>query len=439
MSEDCMYLNLHVPSRCLPRFPWPAKGPGLPILVFIYGGAFQSGAGLTDAFGPEYMLTKDNIVITFNYRMNFFGFFSLNTIEIPGNQGFRDMVTLLCWVQRNACAFGGDPNNVTVMGQGVILMSCTGFPSYFTTSAEYAKKVSGMFLQELGINQTDPVLIHRELTKIPLLKIMHANTAVQFNTPIVSFNPVVESPFPGVTTILGAQPQNLIAQGRGCEYPLIISYNDNEMASLRWLIVQKGALPVVIQDKTAAVAQRLVYSLPEGQVKEIAKKIDQRYFKGNVTLDSLIRYYTDMIWKHPALKVAEWRAARCCAPTYMYKFSYELGFSPIKAAHWVDYRGAAFLDDLSCVFRVNSMLGNDMYYPLKNADDAMKNWMVYIITNFMTCSNPICNNKALWPSVSKNKLQYNLISAPMRIHMMEPTNEERDMVRFFDSFDPESR
>ncbi|KOB52380.1 Juvenile hormone esterase, partial [Operophtera brumata] len=191
MSEDCMYLNLHVPSGCLPRFPWPAKGPGLPILVFIYGGAFQSGAGLADAFGPE---------------MNFFGFFSLNTIEIPGNQGFRDMVTLLCWVQRNARAFGGDPNNVTLMGQGsgatsahilVILMSCTGFPSYFTTSAEYAKKVSGMFLQELGINQTDPVLIHRELTKIPLLKIMHANTAVQFNTPIVSFNPVVESPFPG--------------------------------------------------------------------------------------------------------------------------------------------------------------------------------------------------------------------------------------------------
>lgn len=51
------------------------------------------------------------------FRINVFGFFSLNNKEIPGNQGFRDMVTLLCWVQRNARAFGGDSNNVTLKGQ----------------------------------------------------------------------------------------------------------------------------------------------------------------------------------------------------------------------------------------------------------------------------------------------------------------------------------
>lgn len=42
---------------------------------------------------------------------------SLNTTEIPGNAGLRDMVTLLRWVKRNAKAFGGDPDNVTIAGQ----------------------------------------------------------------------------------------------------------------------------------------------------------------------------------------------------------------------------------------------------------------------------------------------------------------------------------
>lgn len=45
------------------------------------------------------------------------GFLSLGTVSIPGNQGLRDMVTLLHWVQRNARGFGGDPRNVTLMGQ----------------------------------------------------------------------------------------------------------------------------------------------------------------------------------------------------------------------------------------------------------------------------------------------------------------------------------
>lgn len=68
MSEDCIYLNIYVPYKFMPRYPWPTKGSGLPILIFIHGGAFQSGGGITDSLGPEYLLTKDIVVITFNYR-----------------------------------------------------------------------------------------------------------------------------------------------------------------------------------------------------------------------------------------------------------------------------------------------------------------------------------------------------------------------------------
>ncbi|KOB74303.1 Juvenile hormone esterase-related protein [Operophtera brumata] len=425
MSEDCIYLNVHVPHRSLPCFPWPAHKPGLPILVFIYGGIFQSGAGLTDAFGPEYLMPKNVIVITFNYRVNVFGFLSLKTKEIPGNQGLRDMVTLLRWVQRNARAFGGDPSNVTLMGY-----SSGATSAHILSLSKVTKGLfkSGMFLRELGINQTDPVLIHRELIKLPLLKIMHANTAVQFKTGVTSFNPIVESKLPEVTTILDEDPLALIAKGRGCEYPQLVSFTNNEMAYSRWLIYKKSILPILNQDPTAIVSPRLAFTLPKEEIKEIAEKIGQRYYNGSPTVDGVIKYFSDMFFKQPALKLAEWRAAAGGAPMYIYQFSYEPSHSPIKAAHWVDYSGAAHMDDLSCVFRVNSMLGNYKSYPPKNKDDLMKCWMVNVITNFMTCSNPVCNNNSLWPSVSNGKVQYNLISEPMRIQMMEPTREEMDMI-----------
>lgn len=53
----------------------------------------------------------------FIFRLNVFGFLSLNSTSIPGNNGLRDIVTLLKWVQTNAKSFGGDPDNVTLGGQ----------------------------------------------------------------------------------------------------------------------------------------------------------------------------------------------------------------------------------------------------------------------------------------------------------------------------------
>jgi acetylcholinesterase len=78
MSEACIHANIHVPLEALPDpDPTPtgentpkADDPhtGLPILVFIHGGGFAFGSGDTDLHGPEYLVSKGVIVITFNYR-----------------------------------------------------------------------------------------------------------------------------------------------------------------------------------------------------------------------------------------------------------------------------------------------------------------------------------------------------------------------------------
>lgn len=107
--EDCLYLNVYSPDL-KPRRP-------LPVMVWIHGGGFICGSGTSDLYGPEFLIKKDVVLVTFNYRLEVLGFLCLNTKEIPGNAGMKDQVAALRWVQKNIKYFGGDPSNVTIFGE----------------------------------------------------------------------------------------------------------------------------------------------------------------------------------------------------------------------------------------------------------------------------------------------------------------------------------
>nr|XP_053605093.1 uncharacterized protein LOC128672172 [Plodia interpunctella] len=108
-SEDCLYLNVYTPDL-KPKKP-------LPVMVYIHGGAFMCGSGNDDIYGPEFLVKHDVILVTFNYRLEAFGFLCLDTEDIPGNAGMKDQVAALRWVNKNIANFGGDPNNVTIFGE----------------------------------------------------------------------------------------------------------------------------------------------------------------------------------------------------------------------------------------------------------------------------------------------------------------------------------
>ncbi|XP_037044487.1 esterase B1-like [Bradysia coprophila] len=126
--------NIERPTYFCPPFPpFPADGQEdagivsvstpyldrkLPVLVYIHGGGFQIASGKLNLFGGDYLLQKDIVFVTINYRVGPIGFLSLKDpeLDIPGNAGLKDQVFALKWVQRNIAKFGGDPENVTIFG-----------------------------------------------------------------------------------------------------------------------------------------------------------------------------------------------------------------------------------------------------------------------------------------------------------------------------------
>jgi para-nitrobenzyl esterase len=113
MSEDCLYLNVYTPAS--------SAAAKLPVMVWIHGGAWTSGAGAI--YQGEDLARKGVVVVTLNYRLGVFGFLAHPelTRESPqhasGNYALLDQIAALRWVQRNVAAFGGDPSRVTIFGE----------------------------------------------------------------------------------------------------------------------------------------------------------------------------------------------------------------------------------------------------------------------------------------------------------------------------------
>ncbi len=115
-SEDCLTLNVWTPAN-------RAAGKKLPVMVWIYGGSFTSGAGSIPLYDGTHFAERGVVLVTVNYRLGRLGWFAhpAITAEQPGaplgNYGLMDNIAALKWVKTNIAAFGGDPANVTVFGE----------------------------------------------------------------------------------------------------------------------------------------------------------------------------------------------------------------------------------------------------------------------------------------------------------------------------------
>ena len=115
VSEDCLYLNVWTAAK--------SAGEKRPVMVWIYGGGYNTGSGSQPDYDGEALARKGAVVVTINYRLGVFGFFSYPELTSEsdrrgaGNFGLLDSVAALQWVQKNIAAFGGDPKRVTIFGE----------------------------------------------------------------------------------------------------------------------------------------------------------------------------------------------------------------------------------------------------------------------------------------------------------------------------------
>jgi len=114
-SEDCLYLNVWTAAK--------SASEKRPVMVWIYGGGYNTGSGSVPNYDGEHLAVKGAVVVTFNYRLGAFGFFGHPELTREtdrrgaANFGVLDSIAVLHWVQKNIVAFGGDPKRVTIFGE----------------------------------------------------------------------------------------------------------------------------------------------------------------------------------------------------------------------------------------------------------------------------------------------------------------------------------
>ncbi len=142
-AEDCLYLNLWTPAAA-------KSGDKLPVVVWIYGGGFQGGSASNPVYSGEPLARKGVIYVAANYRLGVFGFLAHPELtaegghNASGNWGFLDQVAALQWVKRNIAAFGGDPDNVTLVGQSAGSMSINNLQA--------SPLAKGLFTRVMGMS-----------------------------------------------------------------------------------------------------------------------------------------------------------------------------------------------------------------------------------------------------------------------------------------------
>ena len=144
-AEDCLYANVWRPAG--------AKGK-LPVLVWIYGGGFVNGGASPPTYSGANLAKQGVLFVSFNYRVGRFGTFALPqlTKENPdngrlGNYGIMDQIAALKWVKNNIAAFGGDPSNVTIIGE-----SAGGISVHYLVTSPEAR---GLFNKAISLSGGD--------------------------------------------------------------------------------------------------------------------------------------------------------------------------------------------------------------------------------------------------------------------------------------------
>lgn len=332
-GEDCLNLNVWTPDP---------GGSGLPVMVWIHGGAFRNGSGAVPLYSGRNFARDGVVCVTINYRLGVEGF--ANLPGAPANRGLLDQIAALEWVRDNIAAFGGDPDRVTVFGESAGGMSVTTLLSLDLGLFRRAIAQSGA--GSIAQDPSDAMLVTKEMAArlgveptaeafaaLDPADILPVQAAVAAEVAAVpdpgrwgattaaggmSLTPVLDG------ELLARRPEDAIADGAGRDVDLLIGYTTEEF---RFFLMPAGLSGGLTDELVGAVAAGM------GVPPELPPAYRERH-PDQTPGELLATIITDALFRVPAHRTAAGHAASGGAGgTWMYEFAWRSPKLDLGACH----------------------------------------------------------------------------------------------------------
>ncbi|XP_035718383.1 esterase FE4-like [Vespa mandarinia] len=429
-NEDSLYLNVYTNSLTGSKA----------VMVYIHGGGFIVGSGIEQVIRPDYFMNKDIVLVTTNYRLGVLGFLNLDDEVAPGNQGLKDQVAALKWVQENIANFGGNAKNVTIFGVsagGVSVHCLTLSPmakglfhkAIYQSGAATCPWAIGMSKPEncfklasiLGFEDSrDPKEVVEFLRTVPASQLIEAQFKI-----LTSSETIIENLPVGPVIDVKSKNPFLPRPIKEClkddtDIPIMLGYTSNEFIMFLKNTSEEG-LKIIDKMLKNYIAKLAISKEPE-KIDRLVKDVKNYYFGNDEPLTkeaipSLISLLSDIYFCCPINMIADDRRKRECAPTYLFKFSYigdemtitHLLQAMLPKADNLDYypKGASHADEESYLFYLPlCKVKNPLPPAVGTKDRNMIERLTYLWTNFAKTGDPTSSlNEYVdtpWTPVSKD-------------------------------------
>ncbi|MFD5179608.1 carboxylesterase/lipase family protein [Nocardia sp. NPDC058379] len=395
---------------------------GLPVLVWIHGGAFVRGSNARAIYDGTAFARDGVVLVSINYRLGISGFAVLE--GAPLNRGLHDQIFALRWVRDNIAAFGGDPDNVTVFGEsagGMSVAALIAAPQStglfrraimqsgngaVAADADDARKVSAALAAELGIAPTaadfgglGPDELRAAQNAVALAVMTDPDprrwgaSVVGQGMGIMSLFPVIDDDIvPGApTAVLAANPDRAV--------PLIAGTTADEF---RFFTVPTGITAAVTADTLPFVLTR--YGIDPAVAQTYSA---QRPDAGPAEIFNAI--LTDWCFRAGTVDFAEANAAG--APTHVYEFAWPTDLPGLGACHVLE---VPFVFD--ALAGAHALTGP--HPPQALADEIHAAWV-----RFATDGDPG------WPAFDSENKQVRIFDTPASSTVANPRGAELDALR----------